>query len=266
MAYASAPAERALLALAAPLLVAAFAPAEGVTYQLRLTEQRITARGQTEFVAERRLQFTREGDGYRAVVTIGPARAAGGPLAGLFLRGAQGLVGRTLVMHLDANGTVTAIDDLADHWRTYCDALAAPGTDAPLPAAVTAMIAGLRQASEPQQLRTLGTLVTSVIAGARETALDGDRPVRLPARDGAGMLDGQESVTRDPRGLTILTSATGPLARGDAQGRVALEREERIERGLVVRTRETRRLWPQGGDAEPSLTIISGGELSLAVK
>ena len=48
--------------------------------------------------------------------------------------------------------------------------------------------------------------------------------------------------------------------------RVAMEREERIERGLVVRTRETRRLWPQGGDAEPSLTIISGGELSLTVK
>lgn len=263
MANAPAPAERALLALAAPLLVAAFAPAEGVTYHLRLSEQRITARGQTEFTAERQIRFTREGAGFRAVVTIGPARAAGGPLAGNFLRGAQALAGRALVMHLDANGAVTAIDDLADHWRAYCDALAAPATNTPLPEPVGAMIAALRQASEPQQRRTLGTLVTSLVAGAREAGLPGDRPVRLPARDGLGMLDGVEKVARDAQGLTIITSAAGPLARADAQGRVTLDREERIVGGLVVRTRETRRLWSQAGEAEPSLTIISGGEVII---
>lgn len=262
----AAPAERALLALAAPLLIGAFAPAEGVTYHLRLSEQRITARGQTEFVAERQVVFAREGQGYRAAVTIGPARAAGGPLAALFLRGTQALAGRTVVMHLDARGMVTSVDDRAAHWRAYCDALARPADSGPLPAQAAALIERLRQASEAQQIRTLGSLVGSVIAAGRDAGPEGARDVRLPARDGPGTLDGRERATRDDQGLTITTSAEGPLATGGAEGRVALEREERIERGLIVRARETRRIWPKGGDAAPSLTIVTQSMLSHTVK
>lgn len=260
----AAPAERALLALAAPLLVAAFAPAEGVAYRLRLSEQRITARGQTDFVSERRITFTRTRAGYRAEVAIGPSRAAGGPSADLFQRGIAGLAERVLVIHLDPAGAVTAIDDLPGHWRAYCDALAAAAAGAPLPAPAKALIDRLGQASAAEQRRTLGSLVTSVIAP--EAPAPGTRDVRLPARDGPGALDGRQNVVADARGVTITTSAEGPLAIGGAEGRVAIEREERIERGLRVHVRETRRIWPKDSGADPSLTIVAQTALELAVK
>ena len=254
----AAPVERgALIALAAPLLAAAFAPIEGQAYRLTIAEQRLTARGQTEFVSERTIRFTREAAGYRAEVTIGPARAAGGPIAGLYLRGMQGLAGRRLVIHLDPRGAVRSVDDLDAQWRAYCDALADTGRDGPPPAPVIAIIDRLRAAPPAEQQRTLGSLITAGLAGARAELPAGSRAVTLPAREGAGELVGTERVTRDVAGLTIDTEAEGQLIQGGARGRVAIERRERIERGMIAETQETRRIWPKGDEAQPVLTITT---------
>lgn len=267
------PVEAALLALAAPIAPAPAppelpppAPPALAAARLRVTlsEIRLTDRGQTRFASERLITLTPEAGGYRAEVTIGPSSAAGGPIGALFLRAQQALAGRTLVIHLDPLGEVRAVDDLAAHWQAYCNAIAAIAEGgAPAPPGAAALIERLRSASEAQQRRTLGALASGIVAGARGALPPGERPVSLPAREGAGVLEGMETVLRDENGsLRILTQAQGPLALGDARGRVVLEREERIAAGRLVTQRETRRFWPHGGEAPPALTITS--ELSVA--
>ncbi len=258
------------LAIAAQA-VAGFAPPldkpmRAVTEAVR-TDNGITRR----FVSARRIVFRPEGSGYRADVTIEsaePVDTADDPAA-MFRAGFARIAGRAVVMHLDREGRVVAIDDQAALWAAVLDgigALAPTGTsdlDRKRAGRVRAIRAALAQVPADRQNATLASLVAPLIAA--DIAVAGEsppRPVRLPATSpyGAAQLDGIRAVQMTGDQLEVSVTADGAVAIAGpdgASGSVSLETVRRVDpmTGLVTHSVETvRTLAPDGSIAAERVT------------
>ena len=265
----------AAILLAAQASTASFAPPldrplRAVTEAAR-TDGGITRR----FTNARRVVFRREGKDYRAEVTI----EAGAPVAegdddpvAMFRAGFARIAGRTVVLHLDAAGRVTAIDDQAAVWKAFLDgiaALAPAGTgdlDRKRAGRIRAILTALAPMPPERQRATLASLVEPLIAA--DIAAAGERPpqpVRLPTASpyGVTQLDGIRSVRRVKERLEVTVTAEGAVAtpgpEGIAQGRMSLETLRRIdpETGLVVESRETVRTRLADGSTASERTTVT---------
>jgi DNA-directed RNA polymerase specialized sigma24 family protein len=236
----------AATAFAPPLDV----PVRAVTETSR-TDSGITRR----FTNARRVVFRRTPDGYRAEVTIegSEAESADDDPAAMFRAGFERIAGRTVVLRLDGNGRVTAIEDQAAVWKAFLDgiaALAPPGTsdlDRKRASRIRAIVAMLAPLPPERQRATLASLVEPLIAA--DVAAQGESPpqtVRVPASSafGTAQLDGIRSVKHTGALLEVTVTAAGALRiqapDGPVQGRIAFETVRVVDpaTGLVRDSRE----------------------------
>ena len=226
------------------------------------------------FTNARRIVFRRAGTGYRAEVTI----EAGAPVAegyddpaAMFRAGFARIAGRTVALHLDTAGRVTAIEDQAAVWKAFLDgiaALAPAGTgdlERKRAGRIRATLSVLTPMPPERQRATLASLVEPLIAA--DIAAAGEAPpraVQLPATSpyGTVQLDGIRTVRRVAEGLEVLVAAEGAVATagpdGTAQGRMSLETFRRIdpESALVTESREEiRTRLPDGSMASERTTL-----------
>lgn len=263
----------AAILLAAQAGSAAFAPPldrplRAVTEAVR-TDAGITRR----FINKRRIVFRREGQGYRADVTIesgAPAMASDDDPAAMFRAGFARIAGRTVVLRLDPAGRVTAIDDQAGMWRAFLDgiaALAPAGSDElsrKRAGRIRAIHAALAPMPPERQRATLASLVEPLIAA--DIAAAGETPpraVRVPAASpfGTVQLDGVRAVRRVAGMLEVSVTADGAVSLagpdGPVQGRMSLETLRRIDprTGLVTEHRDSvRTRMPDGSVAAERAT------------
>jgi hypothetical protein len=250
-----------IVALGLAQLVAAqpgavFAPPLDVPLHV-VTETVRTDRGVVRrFASGRTIVFHRDGDGFRAAVTIDrDAQAPDDDDPGAMFSAAMAkMAGRTIVLRLDSAGKVRSIDDQAAAWQAMVDgiaALAPAGGDAisrQRAGRIRAVVAAVRQMPVDRQLLTLGTLVSAVIAA--EVATEGagpPRPVRVPGQSvfGAAQLDGFRVVRVDRGMLEVRVTAEGAVSMrgpdGAVEGRMSLETVRRVDpaTGLVMASQET---------------------------
>lgn len=270
-------------ALIAALLLAAqtatFAPP--LDQPLRaVTETSRTDGGVTRrFANGRRIVFHRSATGYRAEVTIepGPPAAPGtapgevDPVA-MFRAGFARIAGRTVVLHLDPAGRVSAIDGQEAIWKAFLDgiaALAPPGTDdldRKRAGQIRAILAALTPMPPERQRMTLATLVEPLIAADIAAAGESPpRPVRVPAGSafGGAQLDGIRAVRRARGHLIVSISASGEVTQrtpaGQATGRITLESARRIDpvTGLVLENSDTVRTEIAGAPPATRVTVTT---------
>ncbi len=266
--------------IAIALLVAAqaapvFAPPLDRT--IIMTTETVRTDGTTtrRFVARRTLRFAAVPEGYRVAVTLAEAGAGEeeSDPAGLLRAGFAGLAGRTVTLHLDRTGNVTAIEDADTIWRAVVDGMAALAPKGSDPATqqraarVRAIVAALAAQPEAARRKMLASLVTPLIAPdvAAEAATPAPpRAVRIPAASvyGKAELDGLRVVRTRPGGIEISVSATGPVAvpspEGTASATITLETLRRIDpaTGLVMESRErVETLAPDGSLQSERLTL-----------
>lgn len=225
-----------------------------------VTEATRTDAGVTRrFTSARRIVFRRAATGYRAEVTIEsgePAAAGDDDPTAMFRAGFARIAGRTVVLHLDAAGRVTAIDDQAVVWKSFLDgiaALAPAGTgdlDRKRAGRIRAILAALAPMPPERQRATLATLVEPLIAADIAAAGQSPpRPVKVPAGSafGGAQLDGLRTVRKVAGTLEVVVTADGIITMagpdGPLQGRISLETLRRVapQSGLVVESLETRR-------------------------
>ncbi|HEY0621787.1 hypothetical protein [Sphingomonas sp.] len=226
-------------------------PLRAVTEMAR-TDAGVTRR----FTNARRIVFRRQGEDYRAEVTL----EAGTPVAegdddpaAMFRAGFARIAGRTVVLHLDSAGRVTAIEDQAAVWKAFLDgiaALAPAGSgdlDRKRAGRIRAILTMLAPMPPERQRATLASLVEPLIAA--DIAAAGESPpraVRVPAGPafGAAQLSGLRSVRRAAGKLEVVVTAEGPVAIAGpdaaAQGRMSLETLRRVDpaSALVIESRE----------------------------
>lgn len=247
-----APFALAALALASvPAAAAArFDPPLDRPLRLVTTETRKAQTGTQEFAIERDLVFAREGDGYRATVTVRPLRTSGSSAARMFTAAAAPFVGEPMIVHLDAAGAITAIDDEAQLWERLCNAIEAMATGKGAVGQrrdrnARALATPLRAFPPDRRRATLGSAVAAIIAGPLADRLPGERPTTISGRTFAGApvtLAAREVVTRAGETLDIVTRADGDQPQAGGTGapvRSVVERHERVDvaRGLVLETR-----------------------------
>lgn len=227
-------------------------PLQATTESIR-TDAGITRR----FTNARRILFRRTKDGFRAEVTIeagAPADADDDPAA-MFRAGFARIAGRTVVLHLDRTGEITAINDQAALWSAMIAGvagLAPTGSDdheRKRAGRIRAITATLGRMPAEHQRAALGSLVAPVIA--MDIVAGGEsppRPVRVPATSPYGMatLDGIRMVKRVGGRLEATVTAEGPVTipgsdTPAAAGRISLETVRRIDpgSGLVLESVET---------------------------
>lgn len=265
----------AAILLAAQAGAIAFAPPldrplRAVTEATR-TDAGITRR----FTSARRIVFRRAATGYRAEVTIEsgePAVASDDDPAAMFRAGFARIAGRTVVLHLDAAGRVTAIDGQAAVWKSFLDGIAAlapeGGSDLDRKRAgrIRAILAALAPMPPERQRTTLATLIEPLIAA--DIAAAGEtppRPVRIPAGSAFGgtQLDGLRTVRTVAGTLEVMVTADGAVTMagpdGPVQGRITLETLRRVapQSGLVVESRETRRSHTSEGSLTSDRTSVT---------
>ncbi|MDP5278880.1 hypothetical protein Q9Q95_08095 [Sphingomonas sp. DG1-23] len=229
----------AAIALQASVAAPIFAPPIDAPLRI-VTERTEIASDQRHYRLERLVRFSKEGLGYRAeALILGSASEAPQVLGNLVERGLSALAGRTIVLHLDSNGRVVAIDAIADLWERVCqrvsDAAATRQSLAPGEARTLAeRIAAPLRALPPERQRAL--LATLVAAAILPEPLDPPgtvAPVELPGASPFGTpvtLRGTRSTAADNgliRTTTLASAAMDLPARSDApaaSGSVALER------------------------------------------
>lgn len=266
--------------IAAALLVAVqaapvFAPPLDRTLTMTTETVRIDGPTTRSFVARRTVRFTPAPNGYRVAVTLEDAAAdeEESDPAGLLRGGFARLAGRTVVLHLDRAGIVTAIDDAEATWRAVIEgmaALAPTGSDPDTQrraARVRAIVAALAAQPEAARRKMLGSLVTPLIAPelAAEAAPAPPRAVRVPATSiyGRAELDGLRTVRIGRDGIEISVSATGQVGiatpEGAASATIALETMRRVDpaTGLVRESREhVETLAPDGSLQSERRTVM----------
>lgn len=242
-------------------------PVRAVTEASR-TDSGITRR----FTNARRIIFHRAVDGYRAEVTIeaGETEGTDDDPAAMFRAGFARIAGRTVVLHLNGEGRVVAVEDQAAIWKSFLDgiaALAPSGTsdlERKRAGRIRAIVAMLAPLPPDRQRATLASLVEPLIAA--DIAAQGESPprtVRVPASSafGTAQLDGIRSVKRAGALLEVTVTADDALMiqgpDGPVQGQIALETVRRIDpaTGLVRHSRErvSTRL-PDGSSASERTT------------
>jgi hypothetical protein len=271
--------DRRLDALIAAVLLAAQAatfappldrPLSAVTETGR-TDAGVTRR----FTNARRIVFRRTATGYRAEVTIepGPPATPGEEdLKAMFRAGFARIAGRTVVLHLDAAGRVSAIEEQEAIWKAFLDgiaALAPPGTDdldRRRAGQIRAILAALAPMPPDRQRATIATLVEPLIAADIAAAGESPpRPIRVPAGSafGTAQLDGIRVVRRQNGHLIVSVSAAGEVSQrtpaGQATGRVTLETMRRVHpaTGLVLESRDSVRTELAGAAPATRLTVTT---------
>lgn len=247
----------AAILLAAQASATGFAPPLDRPLRVATEASRTDAGITRRFTNNRRVVFRRTAQGFRAEVTIEsgtPVMASDDDPAAMFRAGFARIAGRSIVLHLDRAGRVTAIDDQAGMWKSFLDgiaALAPPGTDdlsRKRAGRIRAIHAALAPMPPERQRATLASLIEPLIAA--DVAVAGEAPpraVQVPAASpfGTVQLDGLRAVRRVTGTLEVTVTADGPVSMrgvdGAAQGRISLEMLRRIDprTGLVIESRET---------------------------
>lgn len=242
-----------IAAVQAPVATPVFHPVEAAIYRCDTSETR-TAGGVAEhFHARRRIVFRRERGGYRAEMTIEAADQSGPQAGSAFLAGNRAFFHQTVRVHLDATGTVTAVDDADALIERMAAGIAAAARTVTSPARAAAMAAPLRALDTAQRRAMLGSPVADLIRLADLSRPDGTRTVVLPARMSAAAgqtLPGTETVRHDADAVSVATHGAGPIAVGGAMvpatgiatGTIVVDTLRRVDpaTALVVESRSTR--------------------------
>ncbi|WP_448664742.1 hypothetical protein ACG3SL_08755 [Sphingomonas sp. CJ20] len=193
--------------LAAALLVQAVAFAPPLDTPLHVvSERRETGPIDRRYRIERTVRFAREGDGYRAEVTLLAAKdAPSDPVGGMFETGLAALAGQRMTLHLDSKGQVIAIDDMAARWEQLCAGVAAAVAarrQAPTERAALAqrIAMPLRALPADRQRDMLGSLVTALIARDLPDPTGEPVPVRI---QGASPFGAPVSLEGTRRTMTL---------------------------------------------------------------
>ncbi|MEG3182155.1 hypothetical protein [Sphingomonas sp. LT1P40] len=258
-------------AFAAQAMVAGFAPPVDKPMRVVSEAVRIDNGVTRRFVNARRIVFRQAGSGYRAEIVIEAAEPVGSAddPAAMFRAGFARIAGRTVVIHLDRAGRVTAIDEQAALWTAVLDGIGAQapaGTsdlDRKRAARVRAIRGALAQMPADRQQLMLASLVAPLIAADIATAGESPpRAVRLPATSpyGTAQLDGIRAVQMTRGQLEVAVTAHGMVAipgPDGASGSMSLETVRRVDpmTGLVTDSVETvRTLAPDGSVAAERVT------------
>lgn len=221
-------------------------------------------------------RFARDGDGYRAEVRIVDSGAQSpAALASMVEHGFAAMAGRTIVMHLDPAGRLTAIDDLPQLWERFCQAVAdnavfRPNLAPAQAAALSARIAApLRAFPDARQRETLGGLLSPALAIEPVDAVGTRTAVRVPGASplgGAVMLIGtRDTKAVGPALVEVVTLAEADVAmaaEGSAPartGHVALERRQRFDpaTGMVVEAVDSRRTTSRSGTEARTAMLVT---------
>jgi len=267
--------------LIAALLLAVQAGSAGFAPPLDRPLRAVTETARTDagvtrrFVNARRIVFRRAGTGYRAEVTIesgAPATAGDDDPAAMFRAGFARIAGRTIVLHLDPDGRVAAIDDQAAVWKAFLDGIAALApagadvVDRKRAGRIRAILAAVTPMPPERQRATLASLIEPLIAADIAAAGESTpRAVRVPAGSafGAAQLDGIRAVRRVGGRLVASVSATGEVTtrgtQGNVTGRVTLEtlREVDPRSGMVLEARDTVRTEMAGASPATRVTVTT---------
>ena len=247
-----------LIALAQAPVPPAFHPIENAVYRCDTNETRTDDGLAQHFHASRRIVFRHEAGGYLAEVTIDQADQTGPQLGSAFLAGNRAFLNRTVVVHLDPAGTVTAVNDADALIERMAASIEAAARKVTSPARAAAMAAPLRGFDAGQRRAMLGSAIGDLIRPADLARADGTRTVTLPSRP--PLLPGQglpatETVHRGANDITIATHGAGPIAvggamvPGTASGAMTIDTSRRIDAAsaLTIEERSTRTITTASG-------------------
>lgn len=236
--------------------MARLAPITGKPYRLVLVEERRDDRGVQRFTSERRLVFHPSEDRIALDLSVISSTAPPGGPGAMFTAAMAGLKGRTIRFLLDADGTVTGVDDEEALWNAMCAAVdhaanaTVPGSTARTRAA-RAMAATFRSLPPERRRAMLTSMAAPALADeTTDQQREADSAITLPARSPAGTtahIPGRKSVRLvDDRTMTVTTTAEGDVAALDAAStgtahiKVSITRTIDRVAGLVLESREER--------------------------
>ncbi|WP_109806343.1 hypothetical protein [Sphingosinithalassobacter portus] len=237
-----------VLLQAVPAAAPVFAPPTDAA--LHVTIRRVETDGEDRriYTAERRIRFAREESGYRADVTVLAATGESTGMEGaLYEAGYRFLIGRTIVIHLNAGGEAVAVDDLDSLWDAFCRGIAeryattrgvveSEARDRFI-AQVAATLMGW---PEERRIHTFGSMVTAIAAPGPFAVPGTTEPVTIPGRGPSGesvTLSGTVETREQGPLLYVVTSASGSVPATQAT-RVS-QREARVidpATGLIRRS------------------------------
>ncbi|KQT31838.1 hypothetical protein ASG29_08030 [Sphingomonas sp. Leaf412] len=231
----------ALVALAATPAAARFAPATDAPYRLTMTMERQLGERQSgeggvrRFATDYAVTFTRDHDGYRAVLRALPASAADSGGTRHFARLQSALAGVPIIVRLDRHGGLIAVEDVDPLWDRLRAAIVATDDD---PASRRRLLALHDAATPAVRVQTLAGDLLALCAGADADRRDAGRDTTLPATDGT-LLPVRETVRRG-RDVTVVVTRddAGTLVRSRTIARAdGLVRDMREDRRLTARHR-----------------------------
>jgi hypothetical protein len=263
----------AAVVLQASIAAPAFAPPTDVPLRI-ITERTETSPDARQYRLERLVRFAREGSGYRAeAVMLGSTSEAPQKLGNLVERGLSALSGRKIVLHLDGNGRVVAVDDMAALWEQVCQRVAdAAVTRQSVPPADATTLAeklgaSLRALPPERQRALLATLVTAAITTEPIDPVGTTTPVQLPGASPFGTplaLAGSRSTHAAENALIrTTTTASANVAIPARDGAPATSGSVSLER---VRTFDPRTGMIASGLETTRNTIASGRETLLVTR
>lgn len=234
---------------------ARFLPPEGQRLRQVLIEERLEPGAPQRFTTERELIFRRTASGYAVTVTVLRADPPPGDTGAMFAIAMAQLRDQPIVLLLDQEGQVVAIENEAGVWQRLCAAIAAVAqggaTREPRrQAMLTAMIAMLERLPAARRRAILGSAVESIVAGPLADRQVGENAVTRPARAPGGvetMLNGRERVALSDGALLIDTETHGvvpgaPGSPATPAAEIALLIRQRVDaaRGMVLEMRSER--------------------------
>lgn len=200
-----------------------FAPPVGQWLRYEQIQDRDDAGAHTRYRLARRVRFSAEGAGFLAEIeTLSiDGGIASGPGA-LFESAMAVLKGLTVRLHLDAQGTVVAIDDQAIIMARLRDAIVAAATDKAAPdaraALATRLAAPLTAMPEPLQRRMLGSVLSPLVADTAHLDATAPEPVTQQGASpfgGLAQLSGTRRRWVDASGhLIVETNLSGTAQSG----------------------------------------------------
>lgn len=252
----------ALALLMAPVAVAdAVAPPLDVTIRQASEQIRDDGHGARRFRIARTIVFAAEPTGYRVTVTLTSADADSNPAERQRYRAANAtMLDRPIVMHVDQAGRLTAIDDFEAVSRAWIAGLTttAPAGQDPKADALRARLDAL---SPTRRREMIGSVVTSLFAGASERVPSASRPVKLasPAPFSDIVMTGTTATFAEGTRMRTHLSATGRAAstatRPAASLAVTTDRLVDPASGLIVSS--TRRETTAGPGLKLSITATT---------